>query len=172
MLHVNTNGKPTNCITISQIISNYMIWYNPYLPWNYIKLWLLKKKKKTKLWPEFTSELYRPSDLLLTAKLAPAFADRGCHVVSVTVPYCHILDFLDWSRYFIFQVAPQFVSDPLLLRKSGSAGIRTRTSDHRGSSFWAIFKKLQLLPSSISFSFFKQTQQIIHSWYLQFKHTY
>jgi hypothetical protein len=44
------------------------------------------------------------------------------------------LCFLDRSRYFLIQVAPQLTSrgrvdpvpDPLLLRKSGSAGIRTR----------------------------------------------
>jgi hypothetical protein len=28
------------------------------------------------------------------------FVDRGCHVVSVTDPYCLILGFLDRSRYF------------------------------------------------------------------------
>jgi hypothetical protein len=28
------------------------------------------------------------------------FADRGCHVVSVTDPYGRILDFVDRSRYF------------------------------------------------------------------------
>jgi hypothetical protein len=28
------------------------------------------------------------------------FADRGCHMVSVTDPYGRILDFLDRSRYF------------------------------------------------------------------------
>jgi hypothetical protein len=33
------------------------------------------------------------------------FADRGCHVVSVTDAYSHILDFLDRSRYFFFLVA-------------------------------------------------------------------
>jgi hypothetical protein len=35
------------------------------------------------------------------------FADRGCHVVSVTDPYGRILDFLGRSRYFFFQVAPK-----------------------------------------------------------------
>jgi hypothetical protein len=30
----------------------------------------------------------------------PAFADRGCHLVSVTDPYGRILGFLDRSRYF------------------------------------------------------------------------
>jgi hypothetical protein len=28
------------------------------------------------------------------------FADRGCHVVSVTDPYGRIFDFLDRGRYF------------------------------------------------------------------------
>jgi hypothetical protein len=63
--------------------------------------------------------------------------------------YNRILASLDRSRYFFFQVAPQLYSrgcvdpvpDPLLLRKSGSARTRTRTSgsvarnsdhDHRG----------------------------------------
>jgi hypothetical protein len=65
-----------------------------------------------------------------------SFANRGCDVVSVTDPYGRILGFLDRSRYFFFQVAPQFYSwgwldpvpDPLLLRKSGNAGNRIRTS--------------------------------------------
>jgi hypothetical protein len=30
------------------------------------------------------SELYRPSDRRLSAKLVPTLADRGCHVVIVT----------------------------------------------------------------------------------------
>jgi hypothetical protein len=32
--------------------------------------------------PESASELYRPSDLRLLAKLVPTFADRQCHMVS------------------------------------------------------------------------------------------
>jgi hypothetical protein len=63
------------------------------------------------------------------------FANRRCHVFSVTVLYCRNLGFLDLSRYFFFQVAPELYSrgwvdpvpDPLLLRKSGSAGNRTWT---------------------------------------------
>jgi hypothetical protein len=51
---------------------------------------------KTKTtWPESASELHRPSDRRLSAKLVPIFADRGCHVVSVTDPYGRILGFLD-----------------------------------------------------------------------------
>jgi hypothetical protein len=56
-------------------------------------------------------------------------------VISVTDPYGRNLDFLDLSNYFFFQTAQLCsrgwvdpVPDPLLLRKSGSAGNRTRTS--------------------------------------------
>jgi CBS-domain-containing membrane protein len=59
----------------------------------------MQVKKKTP-WSESASELYRPSDRLLSAKLLPTFADRGCHVVGVTDPYGRILGFLDRSRYF------------------------------------------------------------------------
>jgi hypothetical protein len=58
-------------------------------------------------WPEPASELYRPSERRLSAKLVPTFADRWCHVVNVTDPYGRILDFLDRSRYVFLQVAPQ-----------------------------------------------------------------
>jgi hypothetical protein len=50
-------------------------------------------------WPESASELHRPSDRRLSAKLVPTFADRGCHVVSVTDPYSRILNLLD--RIFV-----------------------------------------------------------------------
>jgi hypothetical protein len=40
----------------------------------------------------------------------PTFADRGCHVVSVTDPYGRIFGFLDRGRYFFYQVAPQLYS--------------------------------------------------------------
>jgi hypothetical protein len=121
-------------------------------------------------WPESASELYRPNDRRLSAKLVPIFADRGCHVVSVTDPYGRILGFLDRSRYCLFQVAPQLYSrgwvDPVpdpLLRKSGNAGNRTRApgcvarnSDHRGCQclvkhinyreLWTPFSQLKYLP--------------------------
>jgi hypothetical protein len=56
--------------------------------------------KKQIPWPESASELYRPSDRRLSAKWLPTFADKGCHVVSMTDPYDRILGFLDRSRYF------------------------------------------------------------------------
>jgi hypothetical protein len=58
--------------------------------------WYIKKTP----WSESASELYRPSDCRLPAKWLSTFADRGCHVVSVTDPYGRILGFLDMSRYF------------------------------------------------------------------------
>jgi hypothetical protein len=44
------------------------------------------------------SELYRPSDRHLSAKLVPTFANRGCHLFSTTDPYGRILGFLDRSK--------------------------------------------------------------------------
>jgi hypothetical protein len=96
----------------------------------FCSIWTKQNKTKQTSWPEPASELYRPSDSRLSVKLAPTFADRGCHVVSVTDPYGRILGSPYRSRYYFFQVAPQLyprgwvdlVPDPLLLRKSGSAG--------------------------------------------------
>jgi hypothetical protein len=50
---------------------------------------------KTELRGLSASELYRPSDRRLSVKLVPTFADRGCHVVSVTNSYGRNLGFLD-----------------------------------------------------------------------------
>jgi hypothetical protein len=45
-------------------------------------------------WSESASELYRQSGSRLSAKWLPTFADRGCHMVSVTDPYfCNIYIF-------------------------------------------------------------------------------
>jgi hypothetical protein len=62
----------------------------------------------------------------MSAKLVPTFAYRGCRMVSATDPHGHILGFLDRSRYYFFQVAPELYSrgavdpvpDPLLLRNT------------------------------------------------------
>jgi hypothetical protein len=86
----------------------------------------------------FYSQLFVPSYIkklnsvtLVRERTVP----RGCCVVSATDRHGRILGFLDRSRYYLFQVAPQLYSrgwadpvpDPLLLRKSASAGNRTRT---------------------------------------------
>jgi hypothetical protein len=55
-------------------------------------------------------ELYRPNDRRLSAKLVRTFTDRWCRVVSAADPYGRNLDFLDRSRYFFYQVAPQLYS--------------------------------------------------------------
>jgi hypothetical protein len=81
--------------------------------------------RNTVVW--VASELYRPCYRYLSAKLVPNFADRGCHVITVMDPHGGILGFLDLSRYFSFEVAPQLYSrgwkgpvpDPILFRKSG-----------------------------------------------------
>ena len=75
---------------------------------------------------------------------------RGVTWSAQRIPTAVNICFLDRSRYFFIQVAPQLTSwgwvnpvpDPLLLRKSGSAGNRTRDLciciqklwplDHRG----------------------------------------
>jgi hypothetical protein len=87
------------------------------------------------------------SDRRLSVKLVPTFADRECHMVSITDSYGRILGFLGRSHYFFFQVDPQLYSkgrvpDPLL-RKSGSTGNRIRTSgsvarnsDHYGYLYY------------------------------------
>jgi hypothetical protein len=66
----------------------------------YIYIYIYIDKNKQTPWSESASELYRPSDRRLSLKWLPTFADRGCHVVSVTDPYGRILGFLDRSRYF------------------------------------------------------------------------
>jgi hypothetical protein len=86
--------------------------------------------------------------LRLSSKLVPIFADRGCHVVSVTDPYGRILGFLDRSRYF-FQVARNLYSrgwvNPvpglLLLRKSGSAGNRTWDFWNFSQELWPLDRR-------------------------------
>jgi hypothetical protein len=94
-----------------------------------------KNKKKT--WsPKSASELYRPSDCRLSAKLVVKIADREVSRSQHGRSYARFLGFLDRNRYFIFQVALQLQSrrwgDPvpelLRLRKFGSVGNRTRNS--------------------------------------------
>jgi hypothetical protein len=85
----------------------------------------------------------------LLGEVVPTFADRGCRVVSATDPPDRILGFLDRSRYYFFQEAPQTYSrgwvdpvpDPLLLRKSESAGNRTQ-------DLWICSQKLWPLDNS------------------------
>jgi hypothetical protein len=95
-----------------------------------------KKNQNYTPWLKSASELYRQSDRRLSAKLVPTFADRGGVAWSAWLIPTTVLCFLDRIRYFFFQVAPQLylrgwvdpVPDPLLLRKTGSIGNRTRTS--------------------------------------------
>jgi hypothetical protein len=56
------------------------------------------------------NELYLLSDHQLSAKLVPTFADIGCRAVSSADPYGRNIRFLDRSRYFFYQVAPELYS--------------------------------------------------------------
>jgi hypothetical protein len=47
---------------------------------------------------------------LLDGDVSANFCDVRCDVVSVTDPYIRILEFLDRSRYFVLQEAPQLHS--------------------------------------------------------------
>jgi hypothetical protein len=51
----------------------------------------------------FSSELYRPSDRRLSAKLVPTFADRGCRVVSATDPAAVNSVFLTGAATFLLK---------------------------------------------------------------------
>jgi hypothetical protein len=46
----------------------------------------------------------------LVGEVSPTFTDSGYLVVSAVDPYGRNLDFLDRSRYYFFQVAPQLYS--------------------------------------------------------------
>jgi hypothetical protein len=101
-----------------------------------------RKKKKTPS-PDSANELFRPSNRRLSVKLVSTLMDRGVSRSQRGSPTTVISVFLDRSRYFFFQVAPQLYSrvwvdpvpDPLLLRKSGKAENRTRTSRSVARSF-------------------------------------
>jgi hypothetical protein len=108
-----------------------------------------------------TNKLHGPSPRVnytdwTTVKLVPTFVDRGCHMVCMKDPYDCILGFLDWNRYFFFQVAPQLYSwgwvdpvpDPLLLRKSGSAGNRNRDLWICSQKLWPLDHRGGLLSST------------------------
>jgi hypothetical protein len=67
----------------------------------------LHKKNFVALVRERTIPTERP---LLGGASVPSFAHRGRRVVGATDPHGRILGFLDWSRYYFFQVAPQLCS--------------------------------------------------------------
>jgi hypothetical protein len=74
-------------------------------------------------WLESVGEPYRPSDHRLSAKLVPTFADRECHVVSITDPYGHIPGF---SRPEPLLFLPS--SSPIALTRLSVACSRPTTS--------------------------------------------
>jgi hypothetical protein len=89
-----------------EAVPDVEIIYRPIMLAMITYVWYIKKTPR----PESPCELYRPSNRRFSAKTVPTFVDKGCHVISVTDPYGRILAFLDRSRYFFFQVAPQLYS--------------------------------------------------------------
>jgi hypothetical protein len=101
------------------------------------------KKQKQTPWSESASELYRPSDRRFSVKWLPTFADKGCHVASVTDPYGRILGFLDRRRYLFIKLLLSCTHEAewtpfqthylfsffFFSRKSGSVGNGTRASE-------------------------------------------
>jgi hypothetical protein len=108
-------------------------------------LWYNKQNKQT---PGLysASELYWPSDRRLSAKLVPTLADRECRVVNAMNPHGRYFRFSRPEPLLFFQVAPQLssrgwlgpVPDPL--RKSGSAGNRTRDLCICSQELWPLEK--------------------------------
>jgi hypothetical protein len=107
---------------------------------------LISWSNKQNPWSLSASELYRPSDRRMSSKLVPTSADGGCYVASATDPHGRILGFLERSRYYFFQVAPQLhsrdwvdpVPYPLFYRKSGTAGNRTRDLCTCSQELWPL----------------------------------
>jgi hypothetical protein len=97
-------------------------------------------KKNSMVWVR--QRTIPPGGPTLSAKWLPTFADRVCHVVSVTDPYGRILGFLDRSRYFSITYLlsctheagwTPFQTHYFFL--SGSAGNRTRASGSVAKNF-------------------------------------
>jgi hypothetical protein len=98
-----------------EIDSSAMIYKYACLPSSIWGIYNKQRKQHQTPWPESTNELYRLIDHRLSAKLVPIFADRGCHVVSVTDPYGRSLGFIDRSRCFFLTSS----SSVVLTRLSG-----------------------------------------------------
>jgi hypothetical protein len=91
-LYFTVRRLPFSTVTVSKTVSHVGIF----------AAWRDKNTSNNKtnsvVWVrERTIPTERP---LLVGEVIAKFADRGCHVVSVTDPYGRILGFLDRSRYF------------------------------------------------------------------------
>jgi hypothetical protein len=108
------------------IITLYEVSSNPHLIGETGTLMPTTVLIKTKAKLRGLSGLYRPSDRRLSVKLVQTFADRVCHLVSVTDPYGRILGFLDRSSYFYFQVALQLCSGGCVFRSRPTTSQKIR----------------------------------------------
>jgi hypothetical protein len=85
---------------------------------------LINKNKKQTPWFQSASKLYQLSDSRLLVKLVSTFADRECHVVSVTDPNFRILGFLDWVKTFNRQTKQKHKHQMLTEEKLGDIQAR------------------------------------------------
>jgi hypothetical protein len=74
-----------------------------------------QKKKKIRSFGPLANYADRATPLV--GEVAPTFADRGCREVGATDPPVVSLGFLDRSRYYFFQVAPQLSSQGDTIRE-------------------------------------------------------
>jgi hypothetical protein len=135
---------------------------------NYFRLFFPSSANKTGLhipveyrptispWPESVSELYRPSDRRLLAKSVPTFADRGCHVVSVTDPYGRIFGYRLTMLYGNWTCLRVFCSEMSSLRISArtlwSEGVLENLLDtfvHKRASL--VYSRSQINPPQFYF---------------------
>jgi hypothetical protein len=107
------------------------------------------------------------------------YGEKGVAQSEWRIPYGRNLGFVDRSRYFFFQVAPQLYSrdwvdpvpDPLFLRKSGIAGNRTRNSGSVARNSEQLCKIIQFLATKgIFLLFFYMTY--LASWIHTHTHTH
>jgi hypothetical protein len=96
-LQIGTQGSKLALILEIKIQTTWRIYI--VIHRRYIIIIILRNKTKQTPLSESASELYRPSDHRLSGEWFPTFADKGCHVVSMTDPYGRIIGFLDRSRY-------------------------------------------------------------------------
>jgi hypothetical protein len=86
--------KPSLCMTLQ---TSHSLWFMQLLVLQYVST-LSALKKNSMAWVrEQTMPTDQPPHV---GEVLPTFADRGCHVVSVTDPYGRILGFRDRSHYF------------------------------------------------------------------------
>jgi hypothetical protein len=99
----SASGLDVHPAALFKILDRYFACFKPCI--NFLGRPISDRTDEVTPWPESVNKLYQPGDHRLSAKLVPTFADRGCHVVSMTDPYSRILS---RSELLLFsQLAPK-----------------------------------------------------------------